>query len=106
MNEVDLTELNRLEEMLQEAGVPYRRIDDIGEAILGIGYRVGEFHQIKVPSEGWDVICHHGSYGVEQGLLEAMGHKITGNNDVLGYLTAQDVMDRRGGKNADSGSEG
>lgn len=95
MDKVDLTELNKLEEMLQRADVSYRRIDVMGEAIPGIGYRVGEFHQIKVPSEDWDVICYHGSYGAEQGLLEAMGHRITGNNGVLGYLTAQEVMERR-----------
>lgn len=100
MDKVDLTELNKLETMLQQEGVRYQRTDDEGEMIPGIEYRLGEFHQIKVPSEGWDVICHHGSYGVEQGLLEAMGHRITGNNNVVGYLTAQDVMDMRGGGTA------
>ena len=100
MLNVDLTEMNKLEELLKQEGVRYERIDDEGEVIPEIGYRVGEYHQIKVPSEGWDVVCHHGSYGVAQGLLEAMGHRITGNNDVVGYLTAQDVMDKRGGGTA------
>lgn len=95
MDKVDLTELNKLETLLQQEGVRYQRIDDVGEVIPGFGYRVGEFHQIVVPSEDWDVVCHHGSYGAEQGLLEAMGHRITGNNDVLGYLTAQEVIERR-----------
>lgn len=97
MDKVDLTELNKLETMLQQEDVQYQRIDNVGEVIPWIEYRVGEFHQIKVPSEGWDVICHHGSFGVEQGLLEARGHRITGNNDIVGYLTAQDVMNMRGG---------
>lgn len=97
MLNVDLTEMNKLETMLQQEGVRYERIDDEGEVIPWLAYRLGEFHQIKVVSEGWDVVCHHGSYGVEQGLLEAMGRRITGNNGVVGYLTAQDVMDMRGG---------
>lgn len=83
MDKVDLTELNKLETLLQKEGVRYQRIDDVGEVIPGIGYRVGEFHQIIVPSEGWDVICHHGSYGAEQGLLEAMRDGSEGDDSFL-----------------------
>ena len=53
-------------------------------------------HQIIVPSKekhDWDVICHPGSYGYEEGLLEIMG-SITRNDEVEGYLTAEDVIER------------
>ena len=45
----------------------------------------------------WDVICQKGSYGYEEGLLEAMGSPIVKWSDgdsVVGYLTAQDVINR------------
>lgn len=38
----------------------------------------------------WDAICHHGSYGYEQGLLEIYGCIC---DDVVGYLTADAVID-------------
>ena len=45
----------------------------------------------------WDAICHEGSYGYEQGLLEVMGSTVVLPSDgdsVAGFLTAQDVIDR------------
>lgn len=43
----------------------------------------------------FDVICHMGSYGHEQGLLEVMG-AICGSDedDVEGYLTVEEVFER------------
>ena len=42
-----------------------------------------------------DVICHGGSYGHEQGLLEIMGAICnTYNDDVEGYLTVEEVFER------------
>ena len=43
----------------------------------------------------WDVICHEGSYGGDQGLLELYGSLC---DDVIGWLTAQDVIDILEGK--------
>lgn len=37
----------------------------------------------------WDAICHPGSYGYEQGLLEIYGVIC---NDVIGCLTADDII--------------
>lgn len=34
-----------------------------------------------------DAICHEGSYGGEQGLIEIMYHKLDVQDDVVGYLT-------------------
>lgn len=52
--------------------------------------------------EGWqfyihgtdgDIICHDSSYGSDNGLWESMGF-IWDGNDVTGYLTAQEVINR------------
>lgn len=37
----------------------------------------------------WDAICHYGSYGYEQGLIEIYGVIC---DDVVGYLTADDII--------------
>ena len=55
--------------------------------------------QIVVYSEGerlWDAVCHNGSYGHEDGLLEIMGAivKEDAGDDVEGWLTADDVIER------------
>jgi hypothetical protein len=40
-----------------------------------------------------DAVCHSGSYGHEEGLLEIMG--LTHNDDsVEGWLTSEEVFDR------------
>lgn len=44
----------------------------------------------------FDAICHYGSYGYSEGLLEIMGtivYKDDGDQ-VVGYLTADDVIER------------
>ena len=55
--------------------------------------------QIIVYSEGerlWDAVCHGGSYGHEDGLLEIMGAIVRDDagDDVEGWLTADDVIER------------
>lgn len=90
----DLTELNKLEQYLKEHSIPYDRIDeDEGSEYAPELDR----HQICVPSSelgwAWDVICHYGSYGCEEGLLEGMG-TIFGGGEPEGYLTADDVIER------------
>lgn len=54
---------------------------------------------LVVDSEGnylWDAICHQGSYGYEDGLLEIMGEIVDPSceDDVEGWLTADDVIAR------------
>lgn len=104
----DLTEMNKLEEYLKEKGIEYRRtdedntypaeiVDDL-KARLGDLYEPFDRHQIcvggnMVPGDcDWDVICHYGSYGSKEGLLEGMG-SIFGT-DVEGFLTADEVIER------------
>lgn len=96
----DLSELNKLEEYLKTNGYNYRRRDEEpGEQSI---LYPRNWHQIKVYNNdldsievAWDVICHYGSYGYEQGLLEIMNGKeqvVDTPDGVRGNLTAQDII--------------
>ena len=96
----DLRELNKLEQYLKRTGIRYERQDkdkryDACGAILSL-----ERHQICVPSirdSEWDAICHWGSYGYEEGLLEIYGTLVDEKKDgdsVVGWMTAEDVIKR------------
>ena len=67
--------------------------------------KIYEGYQIWVVEDDctvWDAICHGGSYGHEKGLLELMGYKYTGDDDVEGDLTAEEILrryDNKHGKN-------
>lgn len=101
----DLTQLNKVEQYLKDNNIPYER-EDKEDKLVSIErdgkhyvlYEQTEFHQICVPSRErrkWDVICHRGSYGAEQGLLEIMGTIVRPCGDsVEGWLTADDVIAR------------
>ena len=97
----DLTELNKLEEYLKGRGMRYERFDndEVVGARDGIIYKFNR-HQIIVPASGaeaeWDAICHRGSYGAEEGLLEIYGVIVpeSAGDSVEGFLTAQDVIER------------
>lgn len=83
--EVDYTEMARLELYLQETKIPYRM-----DYVL-------EMPSVRYYGHGnkliCDAICHSGSYGHEDGLLEIMG--LTRNNDsVEGWLTSREVFYR------------
>ena len=39
-----------------------------------------------------DAICHFGSYGHERGLIEVMGFPFCDEEDVVGFLTADEVI--------------
>lgn len=47
--------------------------------------------QIVVGDFDWDAICHRGSYGHENGLIEVMGLPQC-QDDVIGYLTAEEAL--------------
>ena len=60
----------------------------------GIGFKMQSFFdgiQIVVGDFDWDAICHSGSYGHENGLIEVMGLPQC-QDDVIGYLTAEEVL--------------
>ena len=86
----DLTQLDILESWLATNKYEYTREDN--EATTSSPC---DTHQIVVYKDGvrsWDVICHRGSYGCDQGLLEGMGDLF--DSDVEGWLTAADVIQR------------
>lgn len=95
-----MTELDKLEAYLKEHGADYERTDNDGQtaAIDEYGHFIyREVHQIKVYENrrySWDAICHPWSYGYEEGLLEIMGEICRVKNDVEGYLTAENVIER------------
>lgn len=83
--EINYTEMSKLEQLLQEAEIPYR-IEYIWGTPSVRYYGHGE-------ELICDAICHSGGYGHEEGLLEIMG--LTRNGDsVEGWLTSEEVFDR------------
>lgn len=99
----DLTELNKLEEYLKTNGIPHERVDQDDEYLdpEHVYCKVKfERHQLIVYDERgnrlWDAICHKGSYGEEEGLLEIYGEIVSpmAGDSVEGWLTAEDVIQR------------
>lgn len=95
-----MSELDKLEQYLKEKHYNYKRIDQ-DEVITEDGHTDKTMrHQLIVYAGDivlWDAICHKGSYGYEQGLLEVMGNPVVlpyDGDSVVGFLTAQDVIDR------------
>lgn len=91
MEKVEMIELDKLERYLKEHNYNYERYDEENDLY--------NRHQIIVMDENgkriWDVICNLGSYGYKAGKLEAMGSIIVGNDDdVEGWLTADDIIER------------
>lgn len=78
---IDLSEMDKLANGLDEKNIPYvRKTCFDGEQIV---------------CDSWDAICHRGSYGHEQGLLEIMGSIVRNDeDDVEGYLSAEDILSR------------
>ena len=89
-----MSELDKLEKYLIEHGFDYERIDEDVDDIINR-------HQIivydKKGTRQWDAICHFGSYGYKDGMLEVMGRPVVKNTDydsVVGHLSAVDVIRR------------
>lgn len=78
-------------------------LKEIKKLIVGLAERGIDFtflqiydgFQVDVPSQAWDAICHSGSYGNKEGLLEVMGSIVRNNEDTVeGFLTAQEILNR------------
>jgi hypothetical protein len=85
---VDFTQINLLEKGLKKLNIPFET-----EELFG-GKQICYPNMKKVTCS---VICHSLSYGHEEGLLEIMGllteeEKL--EDDVVGFLTAKDVLTR------------
>ena len=93
---VNYTEIFKLKEMLEEAGIPFEFNEDyLGEMAL-FNNIVQHSYQIKI-NENIDAIQCVGSYGGYQDLIEIMGaltEEEMKNDDVLGFLTAEEVFKR------------
>ena len=86
---IDFAEMDKLEQLLVEADIPYEKS------------RVFGGKQLQYPCKGSDRVCsvilHKGSYGRSEGLLEIMGLLTDEElecDDVVGYLTADNVFGR------------
>ena len=97
-HKTDLTQMDRLQELLlsEKSLFHVERYDQEPEFCQGFAVRA-ERHQIVVSfpdgTKLWDAICHPGSYGYEDGLLEVMGDPVT-NDYVEGWLAADEIFDR------------
>lgn len=94
----ELIEFNKLEQYLKDNGYEYERHDRLPGIPENIE-PVSDYHQLIVYKDGvrqWDVICHYGSYGYADGLLEIYGNIVTeeDGDSVVGWLTADDVIQR------------
>lgn len=77
-----------LEKKLTEAGIPHEMEEMFGGYIIG-------YPDLSDDRKG-DVICHRGSFGYKQDLLEAMGFGINpedDGDDVVGYLTVEQAFE-------------
>lgn len=84
-SKIDVRECLRLESMLLAAEIPYE------------ARNIYDGRQVIYPNmREWksDVVCHGGSYGHEQGLLEQMYLVGDDEDSVEGHLTAEVVFQR------------
>ena len=96
------SELDKLEAYLIEKGIPYERIDkddaydDKGRWLYMNWHQISAYGDAQRKDRIWDVICHRGSYGYEEGKLELMGRIVPDNHEdsVEGFLTAEEVIQR------------
>ena len=76
---INQTEMMKLAYGLRDRGIEFS-IESLYDGI-----------QIVVGDWDWDAICHSGSFGHENGLIEVMGLPQC-QDDVIGYLTAKEVL--------------
>lgn len=79
MNTINQNEMMKLAFGLYDRGIEFKAKSFFD----GIQFIIGD--------RDWDAICHSGSYGHENGLIEVMGLPQC-QDDVIGYLTAEEVL--------------
>lgn len=81
-------EINKLEKGLIARGIDYirRELIDGYQIIVGMKDNCGGWE--------WDAVCHSYSYGHQEGLLEVMGNISAYEDDVEGWLTAEEILNR------------
>ena len=83
------TEINKLIKILNAQGVCYP-IDWKVKELYGRPQVI--FLNPQNGEQIGDAICHFGSYGHERGLIEVMGFPFCDEDDVAGFLTADEVI--------------
>lgn len=83
------TEINKLVKILNTQGsccpVDWKVVELYGRPqVVFLNPQNGE--------EIGDAVCHFGSYGHERGLIEVMGFPFFNEEDVVGFLTADEVI--------------
>lgn len=104
MNEINMdkgyAQIKRLSDRLTALKIPHV---NMGECILFKERMVDYIFNSKIIyNKAWmqaDVICKPGSYGYDDGLFEIMGADLMtpeecAQDDVVGYLTMEDVIER------------
>lgn len=84
--EVHMDELNKLENWLKDNGYHYISKPKFSGGIVVVNDSDGNYL--------WDAVWHEFSYGHEKGLLEVMGEAILDHDDVEGYLTCEDIVQK------------
>ena len=92
-----VAELEKLNKYLVENGYDVTK-KCISKLLYDInGLSIPDYNQLVVTYKDsdleWDVVCHPGSYGWEERLLESY-HMLEDEGDVTGFLTADDVIER------------
>ena len=83
-----LTEIQKLANGLMKKGIPFK-FHKLYEGFQIVVFSDDDFHfQI------WDAVCHSGSYGHSNGLLEVYGTISQRDDDVEGWLTAEGILAR------------
>lgn len=89
-----LKELNKLEEMLREEKIPYKRIDREGTErfdYFDMRHQIIVFADERWTKPVWSAICSKGSYGYNSGLIELLSLKTL--KEEIGFLTAEEAME-------------
>lgn len=87
MQNIYRIEIEKLDKMLSKANANYELCN------VHDGYQILLFDENDEIIA--DAICHGGSYGHTEGLLEIMGKGVKAeDDDVEGWLTAEQVFDR------------
>ena len=81
-----MDELNKLENWLKDNGYHYIRKSKFSGGIVVVNDLNGNYL--------WDAVCHEFSYGNEKGLLEVMGEALLDHDDVEGWLTCEDIVQK------------
>ena len=77
-------------------GINLNEMVKLGAGLMarGIEFTTQGFNNgMQIVCNGWDAVCHDFSYGHERGLIEVMGIMSNDDMDVVGWLTAQEILD-------------